>query len=166
MADRLAPIFGTRLLRDVALAKYTSARIGGPADALMIAESAEDLADIVSKLWQADARFVILGAGSNVLVSDRGCREVVLNHARRVEILSSTMPAGAAVAESGPLAQPGLRPSRDGAASSGRRLFPGRLAGRSWETRALSEATRPARCIWPASCNVEISRWGPTPPPL
>ncbi len=104
MADRLAPILGTRLLRDVVLAKYTSARIGGPADALLIAVSADDLADIVAKLWQSDARFVILGAGSNVLVSDLGCREaVVLNHARRVEIQPLKQDASRAVlwAESG-----------------------------------------------------------------
>jgi UDP-N-acetylmuramate dehydrogenase len=86
-ADRLAERFGTRLMRDVALAKYTSARIGGPADFLLVAESGDDLADIVAQLWQADAPFVVVGAGSNVLVSDLGCREVVvLNHARRVEI--------------------------------------------------------------------------------
>ena len=38
--DHLASIFGARLRRDVALAKYTSARIGGPADALLVADSA------------------------------------------------------------------------------------------------------------------------------
>jgi UDP-N-acetylmuramate dehydrogenase len=104
MADRLAPIFGQRMMRNAALAKYTSARIGGPADVLIIAESADDLADVVTKLWQAEAPFIILGAGSNVLVSDRGCREaVVLNHARRVEIQASKQDATQAVlwAESG-----------------------------------------------------------------
>jgi UDP-N-acetylmuramate dehydrogenase len=86
-AGRLAERFGPRLVRDVALAKYTSARIGGPADFLLIAESADDLADIVTRLWQEDAPFVVVGAGSNVLVSDLGCREVVLlNHARQVEV--------------------------------------------------------------------------------
>ncbi len=104
LIDRLVPIFGSRLMQGVALAKYTSARIGGPADALLIAESADDLASIVSRLWQAGVRFVILGAGSNVLVSDRGCREVViLNHARRVEIQPAPQDASRAVlwAESG-----------------------------------------------------------------
>ena len=46
----------------------------------------DDLADIVTRLWQEEAPFIVLGAGSNVLVSDLGCREVVvLNHAKRVD---------------------------------------------------------------------------------
>ncbi|OGO46057.1 MAG: UDP-N-acetylenolpyruvoylglucosamine reductase [Chloroflexi bacterium RBG_16_64_43] len=79
-------LFGEKLQSGVGLARYTSARIGGPADGLLIARSAEDLADVVSRLWMAEVPFIMLGAGSNVLISDRGCREVViLNHAKRVE---------------------------------------------------------------------------------
>ena len=64
--------FGERLQENQPLAKFTSARLGGPADALLTAESADQLAVIVSALWQLDMPFLMLGAGSNVLISDQG----------------------------------------------------------------------------------------------
>lgn len=83
--NALRESFGERLQEDVILAPYTSARIGGPADYLIDARSADDLADMVSKLWEADHPFIILGGGSNVLVSDHGVRGVVvLNRAKEV----------------------------------------------------------------------------------
>ncbi len=59
---------------NVPLSGYTSARIGGPADALIFVRSAEELAQAAQKLWEMDVPFVLLGGGSNVLVSDRGVR--------------------------------------------------------------------------------------------
>jgi UDP-N-acetylmuramate dehydrogenase len=81
----LRAAFGDRLQENVPLAPYTSARIGGPADALLNATSADQLAETVSRLWELDVPYVILGGGSNVLVSDRGVRGVVvLNRAKDV----------------------------------------------------------------------------------
>lgn len=81
----LRAAFGDRLQENVSLAPYTSARIGGPADALITAISADDLAETVSRLWELDVPYVILGGGSNVLVSDKGVRGVVvLNRAKDV----------------------------------------------------------------------------------
>ncbi len=83
--DRLREEFGDRLMENESLAKYTSARIGGPADGLLIINSADDLAQVVTALWAMDVPFRILGGGSNVLVSDAGVRAVVLlNKARKV----------------------------------------------------------------------------------
>ena len=77
--------FGERLQENQPLAKFTSARLGGPADALLTAESADQLADIVSALWQLDMPFLLLGGGSNMLISDQGVRGVVvLNKATAV----------------------------------------------------------------------------------
>jgi len=85
--------FGERLQENVSLAPYTSARIGGPADALMTVSSAEELADTVSRLWQMDVPCVILGGGSNVLVSDKGVRGVVvLNRAKDVRFDKGSRP--------------------------------------------------------------------------
>jgi len=81
----LRAAFGDRLQENVLLAPYTSARIGGPADALINVTSADELADTVSRLWELDIPYVMLGGGSNVLVSDRGVRAVVvLNRAKDV----------------------------------------------------------------------------------
>lgn len=84
--DEMRKVFGDRLQESVNLAPYTSARIGGPVDYLLIATSLEDLAQLATKLWEMDMTFRILGGGSNVLIADRGARgAVILNHAREVE---------------------------------------------------------------------------------
>ncbi len=81
----LREVFGDRLQENAPLSSYTSARIGGPAEALIIVRSADELAGAASTLWEADVPFILLGGGSNVLISDRGVRGVViLNRARLV----------------------------------------------------------------------------------
>ena len=78
--------FGEQFSTNVSLARFTSARIGGPADGFLIAESVEDLVDMLNYLWVQDIPFLVLGGGSNVLVSDAGLRGVVLlNKSRQVE---------------------------------------------------------------------------------
>ena len=77
--------FGDRLQEHVSLARYAAARVGGPADALLEVRSMQGLLEVVSLAWQYDLPFVILGGGSNVLISDVGVRGlVVLNRARLV----------------------------------------------------------------------------------
>jgi len=89
----LRAAFGDRLQENVSLAPYTSARIGGPADVLLSAASADELADTVSRLWELDVPYVILGGGSNVLVADRGVRGVVvLNRAKDVRFDKGSSP--------------------------------------------------------------------------
>lgn len=88
MRQRMKDAFGAELREDVPLGPYTSARIGGEADILITADSARRLAEIAEWLWEKKLGFRILGGGSNVLVSDRGVREVViLNKARAVEFI-------------------------------------------------------------------------------
>ncbi|NOY98571.1 MAG: UDP-N-acetylmuramate dehydrogenase [Chloroflexi bacterium] len=90
----LRDAFGDRLQEHVLLAAYTSARIGGPADALIIVHSADELAETVSRLWELDLPCVLLGGGSNVLVSDRGVRGVVvLNRAKAVSFTEGETPS-------------------------------------------------------------------------
>ena len=89
----LTEVFGERLQFDIPLARYTSARVGGPADALVEVESAEDLAKVARSLWKLAEPFMILGGGTNVLVSDAGVRSlVVLNHARQVRFDEQVTP--------------------------------------------------------------------------
>jgi UDP-N-acetylmuramate dehydrogenase len=78
--------FGKRLLVDEPLARYTTARVGGPADALLVAENADELAEFSVAVWEQELPLIVLGAGSNVLISESGIRGVViLNRARRVK---------------------------------------------------------------------------------
>ena len=78
--DVLLAKFGDKVKENVSLAPYTSARIGGPADYLIIANSSDELAEIIKIIWQEQLPYFILGGGSNVLVSDKGLRGItVLN---------------------------------------------------------------------------------------
>jgi UDP-N-acetylmuramate dehydrogenase len=89
----LRAAFGERLQENVSLAPYTSARIGGPADALLSVHSADELAETVARLWELDLPTVLLGGGSNVLVSDQGVRGiVVLNRAKAVRFDQGSRP--------------------------------------------------------------------------
>ena len=83
----LREVFGERLREGVLLSRFTAARVGGPADGLLEATSSDELSEFVSKLWKMGVPLVILGGGSNVLISDRGYSGVViLNRARRFEV--------------------------------------------------------------------------------
>jgi UDP-N-acetylmuramate dehydrogenase len=89
----LRAAFGDRLQENVALAPYTSARIGGPADALIAARTADELAQAAQIVWDANAPYVVLGGGSNVLVSDAGFRGIViLNRAKEVKFFEGARP--------------------------------------------------------------------------
>ncbi|MBC8097204.1 MAG: UDP-N-acetylmuramate dehydrogenase, partial [Akkermansiaceae bacterium] len=89
----LRELFGDQLQEQVVLAPYTSARIGGPADALLTARSADELAQLVQTCWQHDLPFTMLGGGSNVLVSDAGVRGIViLNRAKEVDFRPGAIP--------------------------------------------------------------------------
>src|SRR5512142_2852961 len=92
--EELTAKFGERVRREVALAPYTSARIGGPADVLVTVHSADELAAVVQVLWDAVAPYTLLGGGSNVLVSDEGVRGIViLNRAKAVHIGTGSQPS-------------------------------------------------------------------------
>lgn len=91
--SRLRQDFGERLERDVSMARYTSARVGGKADVFISVHSADELAETASYLWDKNASFLMLGGGSNVLVSDAGVREVVIyNRAREVKFSHTSAP--------------------------------------------------------------------------
>jgi UDP-N-acetylmuramate dehydrogenase len=67
-----------RLERDVVLAPYTTFRIGGPADLLYRARSADELAGAVQAARDAGVPHFLLGLGANILVADRGFRGLVI----------------------------------------------------------------------------------------
>ena len=84
--ETLRTTFGDHLREQEPMSRYTSTRVGGSADALLEAGSAEELARMAELLWEQEIPFMVLGGGSNVLVSDAGVREVVLvNKARSVQ---------------------------------------------------------------------------------
>ncbi|HEY5731823.1 MAG TPA: UDP-N-acetylmuramate dehydrogenase [Anaerolineales bacterium] len=92
--DTLYAKLGDKVKENVPLAPYTSARIGGPADIFLMADTSAELARIVKLLWKHEMAFTLLGGGSNVLVSDRGVRGVVvLNRAKGVKFNTGDQPS-------------------------------------------------------------------------
>lgn len=89
----LRELFGEQVQQQVTLAPYTSARIGGMADALLTVRSADGLAAAVQICWENNIPFTLLGGGSNVLVSDSGVRSlVILNKAKAVDFRPGAEP--------------------------------------------------------------------------
>lgn len=87
LADQLASTLDREHLRtSVPLAPYTTFRIGGPADVLYDATSADALATAVATARRLGVPWFVLGLGANILVGDRGFRGLVIrNVARHVE---------------------------------------------------------------------------------
>ena len=65
---------------NVPLAPFTTFKIGGPADVLYDATSADDLANAVTAARAAGMPFFVLGLGANILVGDRGFRGLVVRN--------------------------------------------------------------------------------------
>jgi UDP-N-acetylmuramate dehydrogenase len=61
------------------LNKYTSFRIGGPADCFLEPADKHDAVEAVRYLRRSNIPFMIMGRGSNMLVSDDGIRGAVIN---------------------------------------------------------------------------------------
>ena len=74
--------FGERVRFAEPLSRHTSFRIGGPADAWVEASSADDIVELQRAAAAAGVALAVLGIGTNVLVSDRGVRGVVLKLGR------------------------------------------------------------------------------------
>ncbi len=91
--DVLRQKFGDAVQENISLAPYTSARIGGPADVFVVVKSASIFTDVMTVLWNYGMPYHILGGGSNVLISDKGVREVVvLNKAKEVQFETGDSP--------------------------------------------------------------------------
>jgi len=70
----------SQLRRDEPLAPYTTFRIGGPADLMYNAMSADDLANAVQSARDLDVPYFVLGLGANILIGDRGFRGVIIRN--------------------------------------------------------------------------------------
>lgn len=66
------------VLPDEPLASYTTWKIGGPADVLVIPEGKAELAETIRILHSLGEPFITIGRGSNMLVSDKGVRGIAI----------------------------------------------------------------------------------------
>jgi UDP-N-acetylmuramate dehydrogenase len=75
---QLSARFGDRLRPDVRLAPLTTFRVGGPADWMLDARSAEDVLAALRAAAADGVAVTFLGGGSNVVVADAGVRGLVI----------------------------------------------------------------------------------------
>ncbi len=75
--ERLRGGFAGTIRAMAPLAEFTTFRIGGPAALLAIPEGREDLSLLLRAVGEADIPLLVLGRGSNVLISDHGFDGVV-----------------------------------------------------------------------------------------
>ncbi|MDR0967181.1 MAG: UDP-N-acetylmuramate dehydrogenase [Myxococcales bacterium] len=80
--DKLTGIDGIELQRNVPMAGHTSFGIGGEADLFATIHSQDALVRLLALCRTSGVAWQLLGAGTNVLVSDRGVRGVVIHIAK------------------------------------------------------------------------------------
>ncbi len=76
------------LLREQPLARFTAARLGGPADYFYVAREPdyEDTIALLEEAWRRDLLVTVIGGGANVLVADAGIRGLtIINRATDIQ---------------------------------------------------------------------------------
>lgn len=75
----------------ISLAELTTMRVGGPAERLLIARTQAELVEFASALWADGEPWLLLGGGSNTVVSDEGFPgTVLLVRNEGVEVIEET----------------------------------------------------------------------------
>ena len=83
---------GCEYLTDAVLKNYTSFKIGGKADLMVFPDTEDKISSIIRLLNELSAPKLIIGKGSNMLVSDSGFRGVVINTCKfdKIELIDET----------------------------------------------------------------------------
>ena len=76
--DKLIRLSPCRLREQVLLAPLTTFRTGGPADVLAEPATESELLALLFRLKEIELPYFFLGLGSNILISDKGIRGVVI----------------------------------------------------------------------------------------
>ncbi|UCG25447.1 MAG: UDP-N-acetylmuramate dehydrogenase [Chloroflexota bacterium] len=82
---RFREVFGEAFKVGEPMARYTSARVGGPAEMFVTVANATELQSAVELAYAQRVPYVVIGGGSNILVADKGIQGLVVhNRAREV----------------------------------------------------------------------------------
>jgi UDP-N-acetylmuramate dehydrogenase len=126
---------GVRATRDVALARYTTMRVGGPADLFVETHHAIELRALVRLAAAREVPLFVLGRGSDLVISDRGIRGiVVLSRAQAWRVEGEGDEAPVLVADAGlPMAKAATETQRSGLGGLAFGLaIPGTVGGAVW----------------------------------
>jgi UDP-N-acetylmuramate dehydrogenase len=129
---------GVKTSRDEPLARFTTMRVGGPADLFVVAHNAFELRAIVKLVRGRGIAHVVLGRGSDVVIADAGIRGVVIQvRAEGVEIRDDRLllEAGVPMARAATVSQgAGLTGLEFGLA------IPGTVGGAVWANAGAHES--------------------------
>lgn len=75
-----------KILIDEPMKNHTSFKIGGPVDVMVIPRCIEELVETINICKKNDIDYYIMGNGTNLLVSDKGIRGVVIKISEGLEI--------------------------------------------------------------------------------
>ncbi len=79
LVKKLTSLLGEeRVLIDEPMSRHTSFKIGGPVDILVIPDNTQQLEVMAKYLFNTGTPYMIMGNGTNLLVSDKGIRGVVV----------------------------------------------------------------------------------------
>ena len=78
MLGRKALAFGCSVAYEEPMSRHTTFKIGGPADLFVTAHNVAMLSDFLREAKEMDVRVLMIGNGSNLLVSDEGVRGAVV----------------------------------------------------------------------------------------
>jgi UDP-N-acetylmuramate dehydrogenase len=137
---------GVKTSRDEPLARFTTMRVGGPADLFAVAHNAFELRALVRFARARAVPHVVLGRGSDVVVSDRGVRGLVIQN--RAE--GSRIEGDRYVAEAGlPMARAATETQRAGLSGLEFGLaIPGTVGGAVWANAGAHESDVAAIVEW------------------
>ena len=68
-----------KVLFDVPMKRFTSMKVGGPADSLLFPKNVEELKRVVRYARRRKIPFLVLGKGTNLVVRDKGVRGWIVN---------------------------------------------------------------------------------------
>ena len=130
VAADLARRVGVRALRDEPMAKHTTMRVGGPADLFATAHNAFELKGLIRFARARAIPLLLLGRGSDLVVSDAGVRALVVE----VRAEGTRLEGGRYTAEAGvPMARAATETQRAGLTGLEYGLaIPGTVGGAVW----------------------------------
>lgn len=125
---------GVRVRRDVPLARYTTMRVGGPADLFVEAHHAIELRGLVRLAAGRGVPLFLIGRGSDLVIGDRGIRGLVVQVRSQSWRVEAEADPPRFVADAGlPMARAATETQRAGLGGLGFGLaIPGTVGGAVW----------------------------------
>jgi UDP-N-acetylmuramate dehydrogenase len=129
---------GTKTSRDEPLARFTTMRVGGPADLFVVVHNRMELRALIRFAHARALPYLLLGRGSDTVISDRGVRGIVIQdraEGSRIEGQSYVAEAGVPMARAATeTQQAGLTGLEFGLA------IPGTVGGSVWANAGAHES--------------------------